>query len=251
MELGGKMPHSPKETLSIGWCDNGMTDGKFTEGIAYTIIMGQAPNWVTVHNAMRVQGNQIGRQRQNLFDLWADKVQTDWLLWVDSDIHLNAEILKKLWDAADKVARPVVTGVYFISKENERTLMQPMPCVFNEKDDPDEYVINYIHPLPENQVIKVDHAGMGLVLMHKSIVEKVRATSPDYSLFAEIQGTKDKFVSEDIVFFRNLKKAGVPVHAHTGAIAKHMKRFALDENYYRMYWAAAGAALEPREQSDE
>jgi hypothetical protein len=30
-----------------------------------------------------------------------------------------------------------------------------------------------------------------------------------------------------------------------------MKRFALDENYYRMYWAAAGAALEPREQSDE
>lgn len=244
------MPHSSKETLSIGWCDNGMTDGKFSEGIAYTIIMGQVEGNVTVHNAMRVQGNQIGRQRQNLFDMWADKVKTDWLLWVDSDIHLTQDILKKLWDAADKVARPVVTGVYFISKENEQSLMQPMPCVFNEKENPEDYVINYIHPLPENKVIPVDHAGMGLVLMHKSIVEKVREVSPDYSLFAEKQGLKDQFVSEDIVFFRNLKKAGIQVHAHTGAIARHMKRFALDENYYRMYWAAIGA-LAAREQSDE
>jgi hypothetical protein len=44
------------------------------------------------------------------------------------------------------------------------------------------------------------------------------------------------------VFFRNLKKAGVDVYAHTGAVVKHMKRFAYDENYYALYWQAAAAA---------
>ncbi len=29
------MAHSNKETLSIIWCDNGNTDGKFTEGLVY------------------------------------------------------------------------------------------------------------------------------------------------------------------------------------------------------------------------
>ncbi len=25
----------PKETVTIAWCDNGMVDGKFAEGLAY------------------------------------------------------------------------------------------------------------------------------------------------------------------------------------------------------------------------
>ncbi len=25
----------PNETVSIGWCDNGTTDGKFTEGLVF------------------------------------------------------------------------------------------------------------------------------------------------------------------------------------------------------------------------
>ena len=75
--------------------------------------------------------------------------------------------------------------------------------------------------------------------MHKSCVPKLREVSPDYSLFAEKEGIGDKFVSEDIVFFRNMKKAGIPVHANTGARVKHMKRFALDESYYKLYWAFA------------
>jgi hypothetical protein len=33
-----------------------------------------------------------------------------------------------------------------------------------------------------------------------------------------------------------MKQAGVPLHAHTGARVKHMKRFSLDYDYYAMYW---------------
>ena len=159
---------------------------------------------------------------------------SDWLLWVDSDIELTPQVMQTLWDIADKDTMPVVTGVYFISKSTEQMMMVPMPCVFFEGEH--EHQIHYIHPLPENEVLKVDIAGMGLVLMHRSVVEKLRATFPDESLFAEVENVGDKYISEDVVFFRKLQRAGIPVYAHTGALVRHFKRFALNEAYYRMYW---------------
>jgi hypothetical protein len=228
------MAHTNKETLAIGWCDNGNTDGKFTEGLLSVALQGPQMG-IPLVNILRVQGNQIGRQRQVLFDGWADQGTSDWLLWIDSDIVVTPKIIKILWDSADKLTRPVVCGVYFISKENEQSLMQPMPAIFIEGEKENE--IKYIHPLPNNQLIKVDCAGMGIVLMHKSTINPLRKIAEEYSIFAEKEGVGEQFVSEDIVFYRNLKKANIPVYAHTGALVQHMKRFSLDINYYNMYWS--------------
>lgn len=222
------------ETVAIGWCDNGTTDGKFTEGLMTAVISGGA-NGMPITTSLRVQGNQIGRQRQVLFDHWADKLRTDWLLWVDSDIVLNLDAMSKLWKSVDKINRPVVSGVYFISKENEGSLMRPYPCLF---DDVDKYKIAYKHPLPPNQIIKIDNAGFGFVLMHKSIIPKLREANPGKGMFMETgDGDDDHFVGEDIIFFRRMKAAGIPLHAHTGALVKHMKRFSLDVDYYSLYWS--------------
>jgi hypothetical protein len=142
--------------------------------------------------------------------------------------------MQKLWKTADKINRPVVSGVYFISKENEGSLMKPFPVLFN---DISEYQIQYVHPLPDNEVIKIDNAGFGFVLMHKSIVPKIREANPGKGMFMETgDGVDDHFIGEDIIFFRRMKSAGIPLHAHTGAIVKHMKRFSLDYDYYALYW---------------
>jgi len=223
----------PKETVALAWCDNGTVDGKFAEGLMNATITG-ASNGMPIHTSIRVQGNQIGRQRQVALDHWFDKVKTDWILWVDSDIVLTTDVMAKLWKTADKHLRPVVSGVYFISKENEGSLMRPFPVVFN---DVSEYQIQYLHPLPDNEVVQVDCAGFGLVLMHRSVIQKMKETFPGESMFLET-GTSndDEFIGEDIIFFRKMKKAGIPLHVHTGARVKHMKRFSLDYDYYAMYW---------------
>ena len=234
------MAHTNKETLSLIWCDNGTTDGKFTEGLVYSIITA-SNNGVPINNAIRVQGNQIARQRQAAIEMW-EKVGTDWALWIDSDIVLTKEHLKTLWDTADKIARPIICGVYFISKAMESSLMQPMPCVFNETGN--EYEINYLHPLPLNQIVKIDNAGMGLVLMHKSVLTKLNEKFPNGFLFGENNESGEKFIGEDISFFRKVKAAGIPVHVHTGVTAQHMKRFSVDIAYYNLFWQAAAAEVE-------
>lgn len=229
------MAHSVKETVTLAWCDSGVVEGRFTAGIMNTSIEAQKMN-IKIVSSVRVQGNQIARQRQSLFDHWADKMDTEWLLWVDSDVVITPHILKLLWDTADKKTKPVVTGTYFVSSENEQTLMEPIPALYLETGD--EFQTQIIHPLPENKVIQVDVAGFGLTLMHRSIIEPMRKAADGYSVFGEKQNPGDRFVSEDVAFFRYLKKAGIQLYAHTGAIAQHMKTFSFDINYYNLYWGA-------------
>jgi hypothetical protein len=225
--------HSPNETLTIGWCDSGTVEGRFMSGITTVIIESRKQN-INIVNTMRVTGNQIARQRQSLWDFWAEKSDSDWLLWVDSDIVITPNVLQKLWDIADKKIRPVVTGVYFVSNETEQSLMEPVPAIYMETGD--KYRTRLIHPLPENQVIPVDVAGFGFMLMHRSIIEPVRKVAGEFSVFGENQQAKDKFVSEDVSFCRKLKEAGIQLYAHTGAIVAHMKTFSFDNNFYRLYW---------------
>ena len=95
---------------------------------------------------------------------------------------------------------------------------------------------------------------MGFVLMHKSIVPKLRAKYPNQSMFAEKEGLGEEFIGEDIVFFRKVRAAGIPVHAHTGALVRHMKRFSLDVDYYALYWntvAMQEAAVTLKEEAEK
>jgi hypothetical protein len=227
------MPHSVKETITIGWCDNGVVEGRFASGIVNTII--EAPKLkINIDNTIRVNGNQIARQRQSLFDYWADLSKSEWLLWVDSDIVLTQDIVKMLWDVADKKTKPIVTGTYFVSNQNEQSLMEPVPSLYMETGN--EFQTKIIHPLPENQVIPVDLAGFGLMLMHRSIINPVREAANGYSVFGEKQNPGVEFVSEDVAFCRYVKKAGIQLYAHTGALVPHMKTFSFDKNYYNIYW---------------
>jgi hypothetical protein len=241
------IPKPHKGTVTIAWCDNGMVDGKFAEGM---VALGlQAPaNGLNITHSIRVAGNQIGRQRQALFDHWADHLKTDWILWVDSDIVVEIQEVMELFMAADAKERPIVSGVYFISKQAEGTLANPMPAIFTEITDT---TIRHVHPLPINELIQIDSAGMGFVLMHKSIIPKLREVFPNQSLFAEIEHIGDRYVGEDIVFFQKVKKAGIPVYAWTGALVKHVKRFNFDVDYYNLYWGMAHIKEQLKNQNKE
>lgn len=224
--------------IMLTWCDNGTVDGKFMEGAVYSILTSKLP----ITSAQRVQGNQIGRQRETAFDTWHKKTDYDWILWVDSDIVLTNEALQKVWSSAHATERPVISGTYFISKEMEKSVMQPYPALFDAHES-DRYIMRYIHPLPVNELIKCDYAGFGFLLMHRSVADKMRQFHGNKPLFLETSdGDDDKFIGEDIQFFMKMKEAGIPLHAHTGATVKHMKRFAFDEEFYKLYWITHFAA---------
>lgn len=209
-----------------------MVDGKFMQGVCDVMLK----SGVEFKSTLRSQGNQIARQRETVITYWYDKTDTEWLLWVDSDVVISPESFKKLWDNRDVEKRPIVTGVYFTTDTPEEPLMIPMPTVFNFVDDKDGgFGLARVHPLPENKLIQVGAAGMGFVLMHRSVVKKIREVVEDAPMFMEM-GRGAKFIGEDIYFFALCDKAEIPVHCHTGATAPHMKRFSFDEHYYKAFF---------------
>ena len=221
-----------KNSVAIAWCDNGMVDGKFMQGITDVMLK----SGVKFASTLRSQGNQIARQRQTVIDYWYDKTDHEWLLWVDSDVVISPDTFRLLWDNKDADKRPLVSGVYFTTDNPEEPLMVPMPTVFSFVNNNDGgFGLSRIHPLPENQLIKADAAGFGFILMHRSVVEKVRAVAPDGQVFMEM-GRGTKFIGEDIFFFALCDKAEVPLYCHTGATAPHMKRFSFDEHYYKAFF---------------
>jgi hypothetical protein len=238
------------DQIMVCWCDNGTVDGKFMEGVVYSILTSGLP----ITSAQRVQGNQIGRQRQTAFDVWHTKTDFDWILWVDSDIVLTNEALAKVWAARHPQERPVVSGTYFISKQMESSIMQPYPAIFMAHED-DKYLMSYVHPMPPDSLLKVDYAGFGFLLMHRSVADKMREFHGNGSFFIESMDEankdKDTFIGEDIQFFMKMKEAGIPLHVHTGATVKHMKRFAFDEEFYKLYWITmANSMRQEKEQAD-
>jgi hypothetical protein len=221
-----------QETISIAWCDNGMVDGKFMQGVTDVMLK----SGINFTSTLRSQGNQIARQRETVITYWYDKTDTEWLLWVDSDVVISPDKFKLLWDNKDAKERPMVTGVYFTTDTPEEPLMIPMPTVFDFVDDNDGgFGLKRVHPLPENKLIQIGAAGMGFILMHRSVVERIRAILPDAQLFMEM-GRGTKFIGEDIYFFALCEKAEVPLFCHTGATAPHMKRFSFDEHYYKAFF---------------
>ena len=221
-----------KDSIAVVWCDNGMVDGKFMQGVTDVMLK----SGVEFATSLRSQGNQIARQRQTVIDYWFDKTDYEWLLWVDSDVVISPEKFRLLWDNKDAEKRPIITGVYFTTDNPEEPLMIPMPTIFNFiVGDEGGFGLTRVHPMPVNQLIKVDAAGMGFVLMHRSVVPKVREVSQDGQIFMEM-GRGTKFIGEDIFFFALCDKAEIPLYAHTGALAPHMKRFSFDEHYYNAFF---------------
>lgn len=220
-----------QETVSIAWCDNGNVDGKFMQGVVDVILK----SGIKFETSLRSQGNQIARQREKVISYWYEQNKSDWLLWVDSDVVISVDKFKLLWDNKDAKERPIVSGVYFTTDTPEDPLMIPMPTVYQFAEADGAVGIQRIHPLPENQLIKVGAAGMGFVLMHRSVVDRIREVLPEAPFFTEV-GVGNTFMGEDIYFFAVCDKADVPVYCHTGATVPHMKRFSFDEHYYKAFF---------------
>jgi hypothetical protein len=222
-----------QETVSIAWCDNGNVDGKFMHGVANVLL----ESGIKFESTIRSCGNQIARQREFVIRHWYEKSKSEWLLWVDSDVVISPEKFLKLWNKKDKDKHPIVTGVYFTTKNPEEPLMIPLPTIFNFAEQPDGSVnIKPIHPMPKNKFMRVDAAGMGFVLMHRSVVDKIIEAVPDTAMFLEA-GSEKTFIGEDIYFFALCGKAGVEVWCDTSATVQHMKRFSFDEHYYGAFFS--------------
>ena len=206
-----------------------------------------------VHNARRVgtvfdiatdeNSGLLSRGRNQLAFRFMQAYDAEWMLMLDSDQQLTVEGFDKLCAAAHDTERPIVAGLYFGAWGGD-FYPTPVPLIFLEHPErPGRFTP--IQGYPRDQVIPVDSAGTGCLLVHRSVFEKIAAEAGPHEMAHFDDGTSaarwcwfrdmpvnGDWFSEDHFFCARAREVGFQLHAHTGVMLPHRKRFWLEEKHH-------------------
>lgn len=158
----------------------------------------------------------------------------DWMLMVDTDMGFEPDILDKMLEVADPVARPIIGGLCFANRQIVPDGMggfitRAYPTILNwtKCDDGFHRFVGQMH-FPVNSVISAGATGAAMLLMHRSALQKVfELDGPNH--FTRILGEDGVWISEDISFFDRCRRLEIPLFIHTGARTSHAKVSWLNE----------------------
>ena len=216
--------------MVIGWLDPGFVDGRWTADL---LRLARSRGSLLHDSTIRIACNGLlSRGRNELVKTFLDRTDAAWLLMLDTDHQLPVAAFDKVIAAAHDVERPVVSGLYFAAYPGD-PYPTPVPTIYRVADggghDP-------IRDYPRNSVIPVDAAGGGFLLIHRSAVEAIRESVDgplrDWCWFADGATPHGTWMSEDLTFCARLRAAGIPLHAHTGAVFPHHKTYWLDDRHH-------------------
>lgn len=218
-----------RDKVVIGWLDPGHVDGMFMLTVATIYAMRGS----RIDGLMRVEaGGLLSRGRNELAAQFLEHSDAQWLLMLDSDEQLSLDGFDKLIDSVHDADRPIVAGLYFMAWGGDRAAM---PAIFNAV--PESTKFRPVADYPTDQLIPVDSAGTGCLLIHRSVFEAIQADATPHEgkywcWFRDMPVNGDWF-SEDHYFCQRAKGLGFPIHAHTGVVLPHRKRYWLTDKHFR------------------
>lgn len=219
-----------REKVAIGWLDPGQVEGLFALSVANIF----AERRTRVDGLLRIEsGGLLSRGRNELVAGFMDGVDAEWLLMLDSDEQLTLDAFDRLVDSVHDVDRPIMAGVYFGAWPGD-LYPTAMPLIFNRVPGSTRFLP--IQNYPANSVIEIDSAGTGCLMIHRSVFEAFRVDAnphqgKNWCWFQDMPVNGDWF-SEDHFFCARAKELGFPIHANTGVMLPHRKRFWLSERHH-------------------
>jgi hypothetical protein len=187
---------------------------------------------------------------------------SDWLLWIDTDIGFEQDALEKLMEVADPETAPIVGGLCFIEGDFShdwrgglRSSLSPTLYDWTWVDEAGGYKMVPRQDWITDDVTRVGATGCGFLLTHRSVYEKISVWlheqgAPPNIWFERIPGPDGERCGEDVSFCLRAHQVGLPIFVHTGVTTTHQKTAWYGTDDYRMKPAApvTGYKLLPPEQ---
>ena len=163
--------------------------------------------------------------------------ESQWLLWVDSDMGFEPDAAYRLLANADEKDRPIVGGLCFVNREFAHDGMfgfrtRALPTIYDYRTD-DKGVLRFISaPLyPVNGMVTCRATGSAFVLIHRSVFERIRDANIG-AWYDRVPANDGRMLGEDVSFCVRAGKLGIPIHVHTGVRTTHYKHIWLGETDY-------------------
>lgn len=223
-----------KDVISLGFIDGGMVEGAFCADLVQLSLARREK----IDGLLRVSGNLLSRSRNTLVNAFLERTSAAWLLMIDTDQRITPATFDKLLGAAHDKAAPVVSGLCFAAYPPGTLDVYPVPVPAIYDAAPNGQWAP-IHNYPRDQLIRIGAAGTGCLLLHRSVLERMRderpeGLSPAWCWFLD-GPVGDDWFSEDLTFMKRLEALDIPVHCHTGAVMPHVKRYTLTDAHHGLW----------------
>ncbi len=203
----------------IGYLRPTLVHGAFAESLLSVVMEGKTP--VDAVLALEWGPNLSTGRNRLCADFLARPGTPEWLFMVDTDMVLQADTVDRLVAAADPVEVPVLGGLCWSLDAGVKV---PTMYELVEKE-PGRVAFTRPARWPDDAVVRVSATGAACLLIHRSVLETVAASSGDAAApwFRETAVAPMSLMGEDLTFCLRLGAAGIPVHVHTGVKVGHMK----------------------------
>jgi hypothetical protein len=174
---------------------------------------------ITDARVISSQGFPVDTARNEVCRTFLDQDNGDYLLFLDADMKHPSTIAHRLVSHS----LPLVTGRYQMRKPPFHTVaMRKTGAGPNDYKSIDETI----------GLVPVDAAGAGALLIHRSVLEKIRETEGDNWFQYQVGPSGLRTVSEDMWFFEKAKAAGFQAYADLDCVCTHVASFEVDPSWH-------------------
>lgn len=241
------------DLVTVAFLHPGKYNANFAESLKDMLFYDAGANQRIISH----QHGQLGKQcssggiidgRNKVAAAFLDETDIDWLFWVDSDMGFAPDTVDRLVAAAHPTERPVVGGLCFAAMTTGQASFHGVrygtcPTIYDFVEKPDENKVGFTARLvyPADQIVQVAGTGSACVLIHRTVLEDVRAKYGDNWYTPITHPVGPTTFSEDLSFCVRVAAVDRSCWVHTGIKTSHDKGFAfLDEEYFVAQEIAAG-----------
>lgn len=184
----------------------------------------------------RIQANSganVSKSRNTIAERFLDESDNEWLWMVDTDILFAPDAVAGLLESADAKKRPIVSGLYFAQEAAPEAVIPSLrPLIFQFDENT---IFESVKKYQQNTMFEVAAAPTGMLLVHRSVLEKTRNGKQFPWFYEQVIEGKDgseRWVSEDLTFSLVCRAAGFPIFINTAISCAHRKQYLLTEEMY-------------------
>lgn len=178
----------------------------------------------SVHCIVAFQAGSLVYTSRNELAKKALEFNADYVLWLDSDIVFQADILTRM--LKDIEGRDIITGLYF-------RRVRPFTPVLNKKLEMDEDGVVQFEDYEDypDDIFEIAGCGFGCVLMRTPILFAVFSSYG--APFTPVPG-----MGEDLSFCWRARQLGYKIHCDPGIKLGHVGQQVISEDFYKAFRAA-------------
>lgn len=225
--------------LVIAYIHPGQVSAYFLEAMLGTVLVDDRREQRIQTILQDWSSANVSQSRNKLTAKFLDEYDAEWLLWIDADMAFTPDAVYGIMAKADPEKYPIVGGLCFGAFHDRL-----FPTIYLWGENPDGKLVTY-RPTeyPLNQMVYVAATGAAFLLIHRSVLHKIRdhGFSKTFPWFQETEYDGDP-VGEDLTFCLRAAQLGIPVFVDTSVKIGHHKSTVLTEDVFLAQRAAMEAS---------